>query len=290
MANAVKKISVQKGHDVTRYVLTTFGGAGGQHACAVADALGIRTVLVPPMAGVLSALGIGLADTTAMREQSVETRLETAALERLAKVADSLEQTARAELLDEGIPAERIRAVRRVHLRYEGTDTAVPVELAGLEAMTAAFEASHRATYSFLMDRPLIAGAISVEAIGLTEQPDLSHLGDLVADSAGSSETVRVYSGGLWRDAPLRHRERMRPGDTVTGPAIIAEANATTVVDDGWRATMTQPGTCSPSESWPPCSPMRAPRPTRCCWRSSTTCSCRSPNRWASGWSPLPSQ
>ena len=242
MANAVKKISVQKGHDVTRYVLTTFGGAGGQHACAVADALGIRTVLVPPMAGVLSALGIGLADTTAMREQSVEIRLETAALERLATVADSLEQSARAELLDEGIPAERIRVVRRVHLRYDGTDTAVPVELAGLEAMTTAFEATHRAMYSFLMDRPLIAGAISVEATGLTEQPDLSHLGDQVADSAGSPETVRVYSGGLWREAPLRHRERMRPGETMTGPAIIAEANATTVVDNGWQAKMTQSG------------------------------------------------
>jgi 5-oxoprolinase (ATP-hydrolysing) len=242
MANAVKKISVQKGHDVTRYVLTTFGGAGGQHACAVADALGIRTVLVPPMAGVLSALGIGLADTTAMREQSVEIRLETAALERLATVADSLEQYARAELLDEGIRAQRIRVVRRVHLRYDGTDTAVPVELAGLEAMTTAFEATHRAMYSFLMDRPLIAGAISVEATGLTEQPDLSHLGDQVADSAGSLETVRVYSGGLWREAPLRHRERMRLGETMTGPAIIAEANATTVVDNGWQATMTQSG------------------------------------------------
>jgi 5-oxoprolinase (ATP-hydrolysing) len=226
---------------VTRYVLTTFGGAGGQHACAVADALGIRTVLVPPMAGVLSALGIGLADTTAMREKSVEIRLETAALERLATVADSLEQAARAELLDEGIPAERITVVRRVHLRYDGTDTAVPVDLADLDAMVAAFEARHRATYSFLMDRPLIAGAISVEATGLTEQPDLSHLGD-VAESADSSETVRVYTGGSWRDAPMRHRERMRPGDTVTGPAIIAEANATTVVDDGWRASLTDSG------------------------------------------------
>ena len=242
MANAVKKISVQKGHDVTRYVLTTFGGAGGQHACAVADALGIRTVLVPPMAGVLSALGIGLADTTAMREQSVEIRLEVAALERLTTVADSLEQSARAELLDEGIPAERIRVVRRVHLRYDGTDTAVPVELAGLEAMTTAFEATHRAMYSFLMDRQLIAGAISVEATGLTEQPDLSHLGDQVADSARSPEAVRVYAGELWREAPLRHREQMPPGETVTGPAIIAEANATTVVDDGWQATMTQSG------------------------------------------------
>jgi 5-oxoprolinase (ATP-hydrolysing) len=242
MANAIKKISVQKGRNVTRYVLTTFGGAGGQHACAVADALGIRTVLVPPMAGVLSALGIGLADTTAMREQSVEIRLGSAALERLATVADSLEQAARAELLDESIPAERIRVVRRVHLRYDGTDTSIPVELAGLDAMTAAFEASHRTTYSFLMDRPLIAGAISVEATGLTEQPDLSHLGDRGVESAGPPETVRVYSGGLWRDAPLRQREWMQPGDTVTGPAIIAEANATTVVDGGWRATMTDSG------------------------------------------------
>jgi 5-oxoprolinase (ATP-hydrolysing) len=123
------------------------------------------------MAGVLSALGIGLADTTAMREQSVETQLEASALERLAHVADSREQTARAELRDEGIPPELIRAVRRVHLRYEGTDTALPVELAGLEPMTAAFEASHRATCSFLMDRPLIAGALSVEATGPPSNP-----------------------------------------------------------------------------------------------------------------------
>jgi len=242
MANAIKKVSVQKGHDVTRYVLTTFGGAGGQHACAVADALGIRTVLVPPMAGVLSALGIGLADTTAMREQSVEMPLDTAALERLAKVADSLDQATRAELIDEGIPVERIRVARRVHLRYKGTDTAIPVELADLEAMTTAFEASHRATYSFLMDRPLIAEAVSVEATGLTRQPDLSNLGDRAADAVGASETVRIYSGGSWRDAPLTHRERMRHGDTVIGPAIVAEANATTVVDDGWQATMTQSG------------------------------------------------
>ncbi|MGO9152740.1 hydantoinase B/oxoprolinase family protein [Mycobacterium sp.] len=242
MANAVKKISVQKGHDVRRYVLTTFGGAGGQHACAVADALGISTVLVPPMAGVLSALGIGLADTTSMREQTVEIRLETAALEQLGSVADALEQTARAELLDEGVPPGRIRVVRRVHLRYEGTDNAVPVELAELEAMTVAFEASHRAMYSFLMDRPLIAEAVSVEAIGLTDQTDLSHLGDQVTDTTGPAETARIYSNGSWHDAPLRHRERMRLGDMVTGPAIIAEPNATTVIDDGWQATITGSG------------------------------------------------
>jgi len=245
MANAVRKISVQKGHDVTRYVLTTFGGAGGQHACAVADALGIRTVLVPPMAGVLSALGIGLADTTVMHEQAVQIVLDPAALDALAVLADDLERTARAELADEAIPPERVRVARRVHLRYAETDTAIGVDLAGAAEMTAEFEARHRAMYSFLMDRPLIVDAVSVEATGLTEQPDLSHLGEQAADCVehgGPAETVPMCLAGSWCDAPLYYRERMRPGDVVTGPAIITETNATTVVDDGWQAAMTRTG------------------------------------------------
>jgi 5-oxoprolinase (ATP-hydrolysing) len=244
MANAVKKISVQKGHDVTRYVLTTFGGAGGQHACAVADSLGIRTVLVPPMAGVLSALGIGLADTTAMREQSVVAPLDPESMDRLRRVADALEEATRTELLDEDVPTDHIRIARRCHLRYDGTDTVVPVTLSDLDRMVAEFETIYRTTYSFLMDRPLIAEAISVEATGLTDQPDLSHLGES-GDGAGSAapiETVSLYSGGVWRDVPLHQRELLQSGDTVTGPAIIAEANATTVVDDGWRATLTTHG------------------------------------------------
>jgi 5-oxoprolinase (ATP-hydrolysing) len=254
MANAVKRISVQKGHDVTGYVLTTFGGAGGQHACAVADSLGIRTVLVPPMAGVLSAVGIGLADTTAMREQSVEVRLEAGTVPRLTDVADTLEAAARAELLDEDVPAERIRVSRRVQLRYDGTDSAVPVDLADADAMVAAFETNHRRTYSFLMDRPLIAEAVSVEAVGLTEQPDLSHLGRNVAAQQGAgamdregtdpapATRVRMHTGGAWRVVPLYRRENLRPGDTVRGPAIVAEANATTVVDEGWSAAVTPYG------------------------------------------------
>ncbi|HEU4422899.1 MAG TPA: hydantoinase/oxoprolinase family protein, partial [Pilimelia sp.] len=243
MANAVKRISVQKGHDVTGYVLTTFGGAGGQHACAVADSLGIRTVLVPPLAGVLSALGIGLADTTAMREQSVEARLSPVIMPRLIEVADGLAAAARAELLDEDVPAARIRVSRRVHLRYDGTDTAVPVDLADLSAMVAAFEASYRRTYSFLMDRPLIAEAVSVEAVGLTEQPDLSDLGS-PGDPPGEPDvaTVRLYTGGRWREVPIYQREHLRPGAALRGPAIVAEANATTVVEDGWRAAVTPYG------------------------------------------------
>jgi 5-oxoprolinase (ATP-hydrolysing) len=244
MANAVKKISVQKGHDVTRYVLTTFGGAGGQHACAVADSLGIRTVLVPPMAGVLSALGIGLADTTVMREQSVVARLEPVVMPQLRDVADTLEKATRAELLDEGVPTKRIRVTRRAQLRYDGTDTVVTVDLADLEVMVNEFEAAYRTTYSFLMDRPLIAEAISVEATGLTDQPDLTPLGDPTEphDSPEHVDTVRLYTAGSWHQAPLYQREQMRPGHTVAGPAIIAEANATTVVDDGWHAALTPTG------------------------------------------------
>jgi 5-oxoprolinase (ATP-hydrolysing) len=243
MANAVKRISVEKGHDVTGYVLTTFGGAGGQHACAVADALGIPTVLVPPMAGVLSALGIGLADTTVMRERSVEEPLGPQSIDRVGDVATALAATARTELAEQGVPAERARLVTRAHLRYEGTDSALAVELAGPDAMTEAFEVSHRRAYSFLLDRPLVVEAVSVEATGLTEQPDLTDVATVDGPATEArSETVRMWSGGTWRDVPLLERDRMPAGASVTGPAIVAEANATTVIDEGWQATMTATG------------------------------------------------
>ncbi|MFB8759994.1 hydantoinase B/oxoprolinase family protein [Streptomyces nigra] len=245
IANAVKRISVQKGHDVTRYALTTFGGAGGQHACKVADSLGIRTVLVPPMAGVLSALGIGLADTTAMREQSVEAPLEPTSMGGVLKTADDLEAAARTELLDEDVPADRIRVTRRAQLRYDGTDTTLTVELTAPDAMRRAFEERHRATYSFTLDRPIVVEALSVEATGITEPPDLSALappGTAREDSAEDPRTVPLHMGGTWRDVPLHRRERLAPGASVTGPAIIAESGATTVVDDGWRAGTSDDG------------------------------------------------
>jgi 5-oxoprolinase (ATP-hydrolysing) len=240
MANAVKRISVEKGHDVTEYVLTTFGGAGGQHACAVADSLGIRTVLVPPMAGVLSALGIGLADTTAMREQSVVAALAEDTMPRLHEVADDLTAITTEELRDQGVPDDRVEVTRRVHLRYDGTDTVVQVALRELDDMTDEFESGYKRTYSFLMERSLIVEAVSVEATGLTEQPDLSRAA--IAGEPADPGTVRLYSGDAWREAPLYERERMRPGESVTGPAIIAEANATTVVEPGWRVSLSDSG------------------------------------------------
>ncbi|WP_435810237.1 hydantoinase B/oxoprolinase family protein [Streptomyces seoulensis] len=236
IAGAIKRISVQQGHDVTRYALTTFGGAGGQHACKVADALGIRTVLVPPMAGVLSALGIGLADITAMREQSVEAPLTEAAMPGVRDTADALEAAARAELRAEHVPENRVRTTRRAQLRYDGTDTTLTVGLTEPDAMRRAFEERHRATYSFTLDRDIVVEALSVEATGLTPPPDLSALAPYEGTPAAPG-TVRLHTGGAWRDAPLHRREALPPGHSVTGPAIVTEAGTTTVVDEGWQAT-----------------------------------------------------
>ncbi|MER7668263.1 hydantoinase B/oxoprolinase family protein [Kitasatospora sp. NPDC096128] len=241
IANAIKRISVQRGHDVTRYALTTFGGAGGQVACPVAEALGIRTVLVPPMAGVLSALGIGLADTTVLREHAVERPLADEEMAAVREQAEELAAAATEQLLDQGVPEERIRLAYRARLRYQGTDTTIGVPLGEPADMRAEFEERHRATYSFLMDRPLVIEALAVEGTGLTEQPEL---GTLSAEPATAAEptTVSLYTRGSWHQVPLLERESMRPGSTVTGPAVIAEANATTIVDDGWKATVAPAG------------------------------------------------
>ncbi len=240
MANAVKKISVQRGHDITRYALTSFGGAGGQHACAVADALGIATVLVPPLAGVLSAYGIGVADATAMREQAVEAEFtDPAALDRVREVCAALAGQTRRELLDDGVPDESITTRARVLVRYAGTDSTIGVPLADADTMAAEFVRAHRERYAFTMDKPLVAEAVSVEALGEAggargyESGPGGREGELAP-----AATVRMYAGGSWRDTGLYRRTDLRPGDTLTGPAIIAEEDATTVVDPDWQAAM----------------------------------------------------
>ncbi|MGW8357443.1 hydantoinase B/oxoprolinase family protein [Streptomyces wedmorensis] len=244
MANAVKKISVQRGHDVTRYALTSFGGAGGQHACAVADALGIDTVLVPPLAGVLSAYGIGLADATAMRERSVEAELDTPGTHaRVTALCDELADRTREELRTDGLPDEAIDTRARVLLRYAGTDAGLQVDLASAESMKTTFTALHRARYAFTVDRPLVVEAVSMEAVGTAGPHGPVVVG--TTDRTGPLEprtTVRMHSGGTVHDAPLHRREDLRPGDGVDGPALLAEADATTVVDTGWRATATDGG------------------------------------------------
>lgn len=240
MANAVKKISVQRGHDITRYALTGFGGAGGQHVCAVADALGVDTVLVPPLAGVLSAYGIGLADATAMREQSVEAPLDASTRARLGEVCDALADRTRAELRADGVPDRAISTRAHVLLRYEGTDASLSVDLDTVAAMTKAFTGEHRARYGFTTDRPLVVGAVSVEATGAAGEPATPRPSG--PEPGGATvpqphDTTRMFAEGRWQDAALHRRGDLRSTDTVTGPAVIAEDGTTTVVDPGWQAS-----------------------------------------------------
>jgi 5-oxoprolinase (ATP-hydrolysing) len=244
MANAIKQISVQRGHDVTDYVLTSFGGAGGQHACLVADALGMQTVFIHSLAGVLSAYGMGLADQSAMREQAVEERLVDAVLPALAERLGVLGEAARAQLLAQGVAPERVTLVERVHLRYEGTDSALVVLAGDMTAMTAQFEQAYKRRYSFLMPaRALIVEAVSVEAIGQSDAPPEHMVATTTPGAeAAPQDSVRMYSAGRWHDTGVYARGALQPGHAVRGPAIIAEDNATTVVEAGWEARVTPYG------------------------------------------------
>jgi 5-oxoprolinase (ATP-hydrolysing) len=237
MANAIKKISVARGYDVTRYTLQCFGGAGGQHACLVADALGMTRVLVHPMAGVLSAYGMGLADQNVMREQAVEQLLSAEVLPHLQQTMDALTKSAQAEFSQQAVDITHLEVHQRVHVRYLGSDAALVVPFGSLQAMQQAFEKAYQQRFAFLMaNKPLMVEAVSVEVLlkgeALAEQVHALHpLRDVP-----QRDTVKVYANGEWRDAALVVREDLRPGDVLQGPAIIAEKNATTVIEPGWQA------------------------------------------------------
>ncbi|MDQ6685443.1 MAG: hydantoinase B/oxoprolinase family protein, partial [Pseudomonadota bacterium] len=239
MAGAIKKISVARGYDVTRYTLQCFGGAGGQHACRVADALGMGRVFIHPLAGVLSAYGMGLADQSAMRQAAIELPLGEAA-EAMAVRLEALVATASEELARQGIDASAIVVHRRVHVRYEGTDSALVVPFGPLEAIAAAFEAAYQQRFAFLMhERRLLVEAVSVEAVGAGAAAVEIAADVLASGSAPAVAQVRLYSEGQWHDAALVERAAALPGHRVDGPAIIVERNATTVVEPGWQARVT---------------------------------------------------
>ncbi|HSC99588.1 MAG TPA: hydantoinase B/oxoprolinase family protein [Casimicrobiaceae bacterium] len=242
MANAIKHISVQRGYDVTAYTLCSFGGAGGQHACRVADALGMRRVFIHPLAGVLSAYGMGLADVRALRQQAVEAELTQATLAECIGHFASLENVAARDVMAQGMAPSRIRCDRTLHLKYEGTDTTLAIPaVASVPDVVAEFERRYRQHYGFLMPgKGLVVEAIAVEAIGKSE--DASDTQVVFAPRAralAASRVNRMYAHGEWRDAPVYAREDLRPGDALDGPAIIREPNATTVIELGWRATLT---------------------------------------------------
>ena len=240
MANAIKFISVQRGHDVTEYTLACFGGAGGQHACLVADELGMKRVYIHPLAGVLSAYGMGLAQVRALREEAVELRLEDGALTDIEEKCVKLGEQAVRELAEQGAAFERLD--KRVHLKYEGTDTSLTVALGSIEQMRDEFERLYRNRFSFLMPgRALVAEAASVEAVGRSDAGP----GLIVASPATNAKPValaevEMTTGGTRYRTPVYARDKLAPGTRLAGPAIIAERNATTVVEPEWEARVTE--------------------------------------------------
>ena len=255
MANAIKRISVARGYDVTRYTLQCFGGAGGQHACAVADALGISRVYIHPLAGVLSAYGMGLADQIAMREGSVERLLDAGGLDAARDRLQELARAATAELVEQGVAGTLVQCRPRVHVRYQGTDTALVLDWpAGVDegpqalvaALGQAFDAAYRQRFAFLMaGRELVIEAVSVEAVAAGETTSLPAALQAVPETAPAAPRARVqmHCGTAgWMSADLHEREALAPGATVDGPAIVTDRNATTVVEPGWRAVRTAEG------------------------------------------------
>ena len=241
MANAIKQVSVQKGHDASRFALQCFGGAGGQHACLVADALGMETVFIHPFAGVLSAYGMGLADQTVMREQAVEIPLEPHAMAEMRELADRLADEATEALAGQGADPAHITAQRNLHLRYAGTEAALIVPLRDEPEIVADFTAAHRARFGFATpDRPLVVEAVAVEAIAPGETIQEATLPTRTSGAPQTVDTISMFTGGKEHTAPVFDRTDLLAGDSIAGPALIREANATTVVEPGWTAEITE--------------------------------------------------
>ena len=237
MANAIKKISVQRGYDVTAYTLQCFGGAGGQHACQVADALGMERIFLHPLAGVLSAYGMGLADVRALREVQIEHPFADSGLAGLlAASAAPLLAEAMEEVRQQGVAGDQIVLQCKVHLRSAGTDTTLPVDLDTPEVMQQGFETAHDRRFGFIpTDRSLMVEALSVEAVGCTESPADPEL-PLQTSAPLPVGKAALWSQRQWVDVPLFQRQRLAPGQEFRGPAIIAEATGTVVLEPGWAA------------------------------------------------------
>ncbi len=248
MANAIKKISVQRGYDVTRYALNCFGGAGGQHACLVADALGMTKVLIHPFSSLLSAYGMGLASIRATREQAIELPFGTKALAAVKRTGTELGKPAKAEVAGQGVPKGKIRIIVRAHIRYAGTNSALVVPafvMPGQVAMTLkrmqrAFERVHKARFGFIdRKKQLVVEAVSVEAVGggtrFSERTGKRTRAKLPAPA----RRTRFFSAGKWHRANVYMRDQLRPGNKVKGAAIIVEPHQTIVVEPGWQAQLT---------------------------------------------------
>jgi 5-oxoprolinase (ATP-hydrolysing) len=246
MANAIKKISVQRGYDVTRYALNCFGGAGGQHACLVADALGMTSVLIHPLSSLLSAYGMGLADIRSVRQRAIEEPFGDKARKTLETAGRRLGKEAIAEVRGQGVPANKITLHLRAHIRYAGTDTPLVVDagkngkLASIATMKAAFERAHKAQFSFIdRSKQLVVEAVSVEAVGGGAKFNEKVHKIARGKSPKPARRTRFFSGGKWHRALVYTRDTLSPGHKIKGPAIVVEQHQTVVVEHGWQAELT---------------------------------------------------
>ena len=243
MALAIKTISVQRGHDVSRYALVCFGGAGGQHACAVADALNMHEVVLHPLAGVLSAYGMGIAEVRALREQSVELALgDAGAAARIAACIAALREAALEELAEQGLGRDSVTVAASVQVRYEGSDTALAVAFGPISEMSSAFRDRCRERFGFVLeDRPLVAATCVVEAVaGLRREAAIAPEEEVFSEPVALTQVDAVF-GGTLRSVRLYRREDLHAGQVVAAPAIVIEANATVVLEPGWQARV-RPG------------------------------------------------
>ncbi len=246
MVEAIKKISVQRGYDVTRYALSCFGGAGGQHACLVADALGMKNILLHPMSGLLSAYGMGLADIRATRQKALGVDLDADAPAELQRLGAELATECVAELTAQGVEEQVITKHLRAHIRYAGTDTVLSVEATypavdAASRLRAEFEAAHKRRFGFIAEnKALVIDAVELETVGggAGEGEAAGNIGE--ATEAQADRQTRFYSQGAFHDAAVVVRETMQRGQTVTGPAIIIEKNQTIIIEDGWQARLTE--------------------------------------------------
>ena len=240
MANAIKTISVQRGYDVSEYVMNSFGGAGGQHACLVAEALGIRHVLLHPLSGVLSAYGMGLASLRATRTHAVLARFDDDGLALLDETRAPLEADARDELARQGVEASDVTVTAHAHLRYEGTDSSLPIPVGSLKGMRALFEIAHQQRFGFISpEKDIEIEAVEVEAVGggaLIEEQDVATVSDTSAPTP--HERADVFTRGKWQDVPVYLRDDLAPGARIEGPALIIESHQTVMVEPTWAAAV----------------------------------------------------
>jgi len=245
MANAIKKISVQRGYDVTDYTLCCFGGAGGQHACLIAEALGITRIFIHPYAGVLSAYGIGLADVRSLREKAIEMPLTEEAIPRVEQVLQELASAGQAEIQQQGIDPHDIYDLQKVHLRYAGTDSALVVDFDGqgdrCTTLRDRFEQAYQQRYGFTMPhKALIIEAVSVEVVGQAQDLQEASVEGTRTAALEPIATVQIYTKGSWHDAPVYRRDVLQAGDRIAGAALILENTGTNMVEPGWSAELTE--------------------------------------------------